>query len=266
MSNFTRISPKYQNMAALQKSASERLFEILDVQQPDDVLDLGCGPGHLTHRIRTLTDGTVVGIDRSQGMIEEARHTYSSATISFRVGEAETLDAVDEFDAIFCNSAFQWFRDASLAVTNCYRALRSGGRIAMQAPATANYCPNFIRAVEALLADSRTREAFTHFRPPWFLLETAEAYANLFNDAGFCVTSSAIDRVIQRCPPAKAFEMFESGAAAGYLNPDCYDAPLPPSFIETARELIAQDFHVQMQADGQVEVTFARIYLLARKL
>lgn len=264
MSNFTTIAPNYQQTAVLQKSASERLFDMLDIGRNDDVLDLGCGTGHLTHKIRSATDGIVVGIDPSGGMIAEAQRN-SAPDIAFYVGDAESLNITGQFDAIFCNSAFQWFRDPCRAVVNGYNALRPGGRIAIQAPARTNYCPNFVLAADSLKGDPQTREAFTHFRSPWFFLETAEGYADIFTSAGFSVLSSGIETVTQRCRPEKAFEMFESGAAAGYLNPDCYDAALPSGYVSTARDLIARHFHSQAARDGQVELTFFRIYLLARK-
>ena len=265
MSNFTDISRDYQRTAALQKSAAEQLFEMLKIGRADDVLDLGCGTGDQSHAIRMLTDGKVTGIDPSRGMIEQARAAYRSEAISFRVGAAEELDAGGEFTVIFCNSAFQWFRDTVRAVSNCCRALRSGGRMAMQAPATRAYCPSFIHATEALLRDARTQGTFRHFRSPWVFFDTAEEYAAVFERAGFSVLSSEIVEVTLECTPEKVFEMFESGAAAGYLNPDCYDAELPPDFIEAARAIIAGDFRAQATASGHVALTFYRIYVLAKK-
>jgi trans-aconitate 2-methyltransferase len=264
MSDFTTIAPNYQQTAVLQKSASERLFDMLDIGRKLDVLDLGCGPGNLTQKIRSATDGLVVGIDPSAGMIAGAQRD-ATPDITFYVGDAESLHMVGQFDAIFCNSAFQWFRDPRRAVVNCFNALRPGGRIAIQAPARTNYCPNFLLATDSLKGDPRTQEPFTHFLSPWFFLETAEDYADIFAAAGFSVLSSNIETVVQRCTPEKALEMFESGAAAGYLNPDCYDAALPSTYTSTARELIAHHFHLQASSDGQVELRFFRIYLLARK-
>jgi len=143
------------------------------------------------------------------------------------VCDAESLDFVDVFDLIFCNSAFQWFRNPGRALRNCFRALRAHGRMGVQAPARADYCPNFIQATAALLADPRTCATFLRFRSPWFLLETPEAYADLFEASGFVVRSCQIEKITEFSSPARVLEMFESGASAGYLNPDCYDVPLP---------------------------------------
>ena len=239
------------------------MFDLLAIGRHDDVLDLGCGSGHLTREIRSLTDGSVVGRDPSPGMIAEAQR-HASAGIAFEVGGAESLHALDRYDAIFCNSAFQWFRDPPRALAACFAALRHGGRMATQAPARTDYCPNFIEAVGALRRDSRTQGDFDGFQSPWFFLESADAYARLFTDAGFAVLSSEITEVRQRCSPAKAYEVFESGAAAGYLNPDCYAGRPSPDYFTAAREVVARQFRSQA-VDDVVELAFFRIYLLARK-
>jgi hypothetical protein len=137
--------------------------------------------------------------------------------------------------------------------------------MAVQAPARADYCPNFVRAVNGLRRDSRTRRDFAGFRSPWLFLGFAAEYAGLFADVGCSVVSSEIEEARQRCTPAKAYEVFESGAAAGYLNPDHCAAPPRPGCFAAAREVIAREFRSQASADGTLELTFFRIYVLARK-
>ena len=59
--------------------------------------------------------------------------------------------------------------------------------------------------------------------------------------------------------------MFESGAAAAYLNPGCYDIDLPEDYLDVAREIILAEFRAQAGAGGLVKLTFHRVYVLARK-
>ncbi len=70
--NFSEIAKDYEKIASMQKSASEIMLNLLKIKENDDVLDLGCGTGHLTRKIRNLTKGRVVGIDPSEGMMREA--------------------------------------------------------------------------------------------------------------------------------------------------------------------------------------------------
>lgn len=265
MSDFSSIARIYRQTATAQKSAAERLFWMLGIERRDDVLDLGCGTGHLAQEIRVLTDGRVVGVDLSPEMIASARDA-APHTIEFIVGAAETLDMPGQFDAILCNSAFQWFTDEPRALANCFAALRRGGRMAMQAPARTEFCPQFVHAVGTLAADPRTAETWGHFRTPWTFYETGEEYGRLFDAAGFSVVAAEMEQLREHTTPERALEMFESGAAAGYLNPGCYDVPLTPRYADSARELILRDFRAQASANGLVELLFSRVYVLARKL
>ncbi len=263
VSDFSKIAGHYRETSTIQRSASGRVFDLLAIGPHDDVLDLGCGTGHLAQAIAEMTDGAVAGLDPSPEMIEEARREPGDARVTFSLGSAETLAERDRYDAIFCNSAMQWFRDPPAAVSNCLRALRPGGRMAVQAPARADYCPNFVEAVEGMRADDATRDRFAGFTVPWFFLESAQEYAAVFEDAGFEVTSADIETIVQRCTPAKAMEIFESGAAAGYFDPAYYESAPDGGFFEHARRVVAQGLRAQADDSGELDLTFNRIYMLA---
>ena len=72
-SNFSEISKDYEKTSIIQKEASEILFGLLRIQSSEDVLDLGCGPGHLTQKIKEITSGIVMGVDPSEGMVKQAK-------------------------------------------------------------------------------------------------------------------------------------------------------------------------------------------------
>ncbi len=121
--DFSRVTSDYSGK--VQIPAGDRLLQLLDIRDHEDVLDLGCGNGKLTAKIRALTRGRVVGIDASEKMIDLARK-YKG--IEFHVLRAENMSFYEEFDVIFCNSAFQWF-DPHVVLPTCYDALKSEGRI-----------------------------------------------------------------------------------------------------------------------------------------
>ncbi|MCL7475536.1 MAG: methyltransferase domain-containing protein [ANME-2 cluster archaeon] len=70
--DFSDIASTYENSSLVQRSAADILLKLLDIKDKEDILDLGCGAGNLTRKIKTLTQGTVIGIDPSSGMIKEA--------------------------------------------------------------------------------------------------------------------------------------------------------------------------------------------------
>lgn len=261
--DFTEISSRYEQDSLVQKSAAEKLISLLDLQRHDDVLDLGCGAGNLTRKLRSLTDGRVAGVDPSRGMILEAEAKRNGLDISFDLQSVHTMQYQDNFSAIFCNSAFQWFRDPPRALYKCFQALRRNGRMGIQAPATMEYCPNFLAAIAAVASDPRTSSTFAGFQPPWLFLDTAEEYAALFRQAGFSVPFAKIESISTPHPPEEVMAIFESGAAAGYLNQEHYSIQLDEAYCAAFREIVKQSFFNQANDTGNVALIFNRIYLIA---
>jgi len=262
--DFSAISSRYEEYSKLQKSSGEILLNMLNIGENEDVLDLGCGVGNLTKKIRELTKGKVVGIDISEGMIEKAKNNCKGLNIIFEVKSAEEMDYLNEFDVIFCDSSFQWFKEPEKVVKNCYNALKDVGRMGVQCPAKKIYSPNFIKAVEKVNEHPETREIFKHFRNPWFFMDTEEDYKNLFESAGFKVVYCKIHEIRTKHNPEDMFRIFSSGAIAGYLNQDYYDVEIDEHYIEKFKEIVKKEFYRQSR-DGVVELIFNRLFLIAVK-
>ena len=262
---FTEISARYEKDSIIQKSAAERLLSLLDIQRWEAVLDLGCGTGSLTRRIRSLTDALVTGVDPSPGMIEAAQNVPDVTDITYIRARAEDLAFSGTFDVIFCNSSFQWFEQPDQALAASFAALRSGGRIGIQAPARRDYCPKFLRAIDAVAADPRTAEIFSRFTPRWLFLESAEEYRRLFERTGLRVPFATIEEQVTPYTSDQVITIFESGAAAGYLDRELYlggyDDDYPPLF----REIVAASLRNETNQDGLVPLVFNRVYLIAVK-
>jgi len=263
--DFSDVASDYEKRSLVQKSAAEILLGLIDIKKTEDVLDLGCGTGNLTERIRRATSRRVEGIDPSEEMIVQAKKSYQRFGIEFIVSKAEEIEYDREFDVIFCNSAFQWVIDPEKAVRNCHRALRDGGRMGIQAPATSNYSPTFVEAVKSVEQNPATKETFSHFKPPWFFMETSAEYRELFKKSGFTVALSEINTVKSRHSPEEAFGIFSSGAAVGYLNPNCYLSGLDSGYVSNFNMIVRKYFESMADENGLVELVFNRIFLIAIK-
>lgn len=83
------------NVTALyeHRTAKDYAAYLLPHLKPDSrILDVGCGPGSITHDFSILVPkGRVVGIDVSQGILAQAAAKYQQPNLSFEVGDAYEL-------------------------------------------------------------------------------------------------------------------------------------------------------------------------------
>jgi ubiquinone/menaquinone biosynthesis C-methylase UbiE len=101
------------------------------------LLDVGCGPGTITADLAgRLGEGTVVGIDLAEEVIELARErnpTPSGADLSFRVGDVYELEYADEtFDVVYAHQVLQHLGRPVDALAEMRRVLKPGGLLAVR--------------------------------------------------------------------------------------------------------------------------------------
>jgi ubiquinone/menaquinone biosynthesis C-methylase UbiE len=111
----------------------DRLVATSGAKPGDKVLDIGCGSGYFTRRVAPVVspDGTVVGIDPSEPMLEYASG-HTPGNCRFQTAAAEDLPFDDaSFDLIVSSLAFHHIptEHRADAVREMFRVLRSGGRL-----------------------------------------------------------------------------------------------------------------------------------------
>ena len=102
-----------------------------------DVLDVGCGPGTITIDLaRLVAPGRALGIERAEGVLDEARAAAGSAgvaNVAFRVGDAYALDLDDgSFDVVHAHQVLQHLTNPVAALVEMRRVLRPGGLLAVR--------------------------------------------------------------------------------------------------------------------------------------
>ena len=107
----------------------EALIVLLNPQPNERILDLGCGAGQLTAKIQEKAT-EVVGLDKSQEMIEAAKAAYPE--IQFLLGDAANFEFEEKFDAVFSNAALHWVTNYQGAVQSMYNCLKPGGRMVVE--------------------------------------------------------------------------------------------------------------------------------------
>ncbi len=99
------------------------VVELLAPKPGERILDLGCGDGVLTKKLRDR-GCRVVGADASPDFIRAAK----ALGLDARLMDGQDLSFREEFDAVFSNAALHWMKQLEKVIDGVFRALKPGGR------------------------------------------------------------------------------------------------------------------------------------------
>jgi len=128
--NYERIAARYHEGRSLPDDVLRRWREAVTPHLPSEpitVADLGAGTGIFAEAWRHWTDARVVAIEPSGAMARSAR---MASQIAFVQGVAEAIPIRSAtVDLVWVSTALHHFWDMDLALDECRRVLRPGGRI-----------------------------------------------------------------------------------------------------------------------------------------
>ena len=134
-------------------SRALKLVELAQLKPGQSVLDLATGTGLVAIAVAQIvgSQGNVVGVDISRGMLDQARAKVRAAglrNIELIEGDVEQLDfATESFDAILCSSSLMWMTDIPATLRHCRTWLKRGGLLAFSCYSeTSFYFPHLVKA------------------------------------------------------------------------------------------------------------------------
>ncbi|MDR3683907.1 MAG: methyltransferase domain-containing protein [Geothrix sp.] len=118
---------------------AERLRPALDLlarvplEAPEEVVDLGCGPGHIAKILKVRwPSARVTGVDRSAEMLERA--ATDAPELQWRQADLAEWRPDRPVDLIYANASLHWLDDHSALFPRLMAALKPGGWLAVQMP------------------------------------------------------------------------------------------------------------------------------------
>lgn len=177
------------------------------------VLDVACGTGIVARSVagRVGADGTVVGLDLNEGMLEVARKASSEVRppIEWRQGDATDMPLPDgAFDVVFCQQGLQFFEDRPAALREAHRVLVPNGRLALSVLRSVKHNPGWVPLAEALERHVGP-DAGSMMRSPFPALSTDEL-RDIIAGAGFRDVRIFIGIGPVRYPSAEEFLRLEA--------------------------------------------------------
>ena len=136
IANFTAAMPEYYDSClgpAWFDAYAADLTKRLPATPPGDVLEIACGTGLVTRKLRERLDPSLrlVASDISKPMLDYARGKLSGLKpIEWREADACKLPFGDrEFGAVVCAFGFMFVPDRAAAFREVHRVLKAGGML-----------------------------------------------------------------------------------------------------------------------------------------
>jgi len=114
----------------VQLQDAKYLLSKTEVNDNATVLDVGCGDGQFTEYLATkiVSNGIVVGLDKSEDMIKHAKKKHDVSNLVFLHGDVQnaskvlqgTIESLGKFDVIFSSHTLHWLFEKDSHKTALY--------------------------------------------------------------------------------------------------------------------------------------------------
>jgi trans-aconitate 2-methyltransferase len=231
------------------------LLARVGAEDPQSVVDLGCGPGNLTSLLRERwPDADIRGLDSSPEMIEQAHEV--DPTISFEVADLrDWTNHAARVDVLISNATLQWVPGHLDLLPALTSRVRPGGWLAFQVPGNFGEQSHVIRtqlAAEPAYADHTRDVAVPSSHDPVVYLEA-------LTGLGCTVDAWETTYLHVLSGPDPVFTWVSGTGARPTLQalPDA----LRPTFEEEFKRRLRAAYP---ERDGRVVLAFRRIFVVAQ--
>jgi trans-aconitate 2-methyltransferase len=230
------------------------LLSRIRVGAPETVVDLGCGPGHLTALLRDRWPAAHIhGIDSSPEMITRAEADNADPNVSYQCADVSDV-WLRPVDVLVSNAALQWIPDHRALLPRWVATVRPGGVFAFQVPG------NFGEPSHLLLHDLAADPRFTEYTRGLERPSADDAAGYLARLAGLGLDVDAWETTYLHVLPGDdpVFDWIKGTGARPVLEalPD----DLRPTFAQEYRQRLRQAY--PRQSFGTV-LPFRRVFVVA---
>lgn len=234
------------------------LAKRIPFEHPNNILDIGCGPGNSTAVLKKMfPQAAVLGVDSSEDMIKKAKETYSD--INFKLCDVTNeLDKLDKYDIIFSNACLQWIPDHKKFIPMLFNRLSKNGVLAVQIPM--NRQETLFKIMDDVI-----------FEPHWnFSSMKVETNETLTPEEYFDILSSCTEKFdiwetvyYHNMPSVEAMvEWIKGTRLRPYLN--ALDKAKTESLEKEITKRASECYGIQ--ENGEIIFKFRRFFFVASKL
>jgi trans-aconitate 2-methyltransferase len=179
---------EYSKFSSERSRPFDDLMAQATVDEPESIVDLGCGPGKLTRRLaERWPSAHVLGVDNSPEMLEKATQWAIPGRLEFVRAEIDEWTTDRPVDLIVSNAALHWIGDHEALITRLTAMLSRRGRLAVQMPY--RFQTPSQTAIETTASDPRWSSVLTGVGLHRESARPLLWYVRLLRDLGFSVNA-----------------------------------------------------------------------------
>lgn len=246
--SFAAAALTYDAHAVLQRRVAARLLSLLPepaaVQEPQCVLDLGCGTGYCANALQARWPAAdLLALDLALPMLQTTRTRVPTARLLCADAQALPL-ATGSIDLIVSSLAIQWCGDTARLHAELARVLKRGGRVLLS-----TFGPASLRELRAAWDGLDSHTHVNDFVAAELLLEQARA-------AGLQATLQR-ELLVEHVASLQDFSRSLKSLGAHHVN-----ATQAPGLTSPRRFRQAADrFAAAADAQGRIPVSWELYYL-----
>ncbi len=126
---------QYLKFKAQRTRPATDLSARIPIENPTDIIDVGCGPGNSSRVLKDrYPNAHVLGADSSGNMLDRAREDNPDMEFVLLDAGGDISGYNSRFDVVFSNACLQWIPDHKKLLARLFALLKPGGTLAVQIP------------------------------------------------------------------------------------------------------------------------------------
>ena len=251
-------SAQYLKFAAERTRPSADLLGAIKCENPQRILDIGCGPANSAAQIKkAFPKAYIVGIDSSPDMILAAEKAMPNTDFICCDASTELEKTCGNFDIIFSNACLQWIPNHSDLLKYISKFLNKNGVLAVQIPIQQTQPVHKI--IESAVSSEKWKNLIKTKRI-FYNLTTSEYYNVLSeNFAQINIWETTYCHILNSCEDI--IEWYKGTGLRPYLQQ--LSEENQNIFLEEIRSQLLKAY--PPQSDGKIIFPFPRLFFTAKK-